>query len=108
MIDTCSCPSPVGERLLVPPNAGSNPVEHATEKIMAQCQRCGSEKVASISGKCSDMCDVQVPGKPHHDGYVPNDLQLGGGDYIHFKWCMDCGQIQGNWSIKVVQDLRGM
>lgn len=34
--------------------------------------------------------------KPTVD-YVPSDLNIGGGDYLSFDVCLDCGQMQGEW-----------
>lgn len=36
------------------------------------------------------------------DGYAPRDMGLENdyGDYIHFSYCLNCGQIQGKWPIK--------
>jgi hypothetical protein len=33
------------------------------------------------------------------DGYVPSGLNIGHGDYISFHYCLDCGQIQGEFPI---------
>lgn len=33
------------------------------------------------------------------DGYVPDDLGIGGGDYVEFDLCLDCGQVQGTWPL---------
>jgi hypothetical protein len=66
---------------------------------MEKCQRCDSERLASVSSKSSDLNFVQV-GKNEHDGYMPDDLGIGGGDYVDFAWCLECGQIQGNWSVE--------
>ena len=33
----------------------------------------------------------------NHDGYVPEDIGCGENDYIEFKYCLDCGQMQGKW-----------
>jgi hypothetical protein len=54
---------------------------------------CGSDKIISISGKTADTCntafkDISV------DGHVPRDIGVGGGDYIEFEYCGDCGVIQ--------------
>jgi len=62
------------------------------------CTKCGSDRVAEISGKCSDLCWVKV-GNKEHDGYVPWDMQIGGGDYVEFNYCLDCGQIQGTFPL---------
>lgn len=74
----------------------SNPKDGA--KI---CQRCGSERVAEICAKCSDLCSTSI-GVLDCDGYAPQDMGLENdyGDYVHFSYCLDCGQIQGKWPIK--------
>lgn len=61
------------------------------------CITCGSGSIASISAKCSDMCEVDVPTDNFsHSGYVPNHMGVGRGhsDYVEFRWCLTCGQIQ--------------
>ena len=57
------------------------------------CQRCESQRIHNVSAKCSDMCNGDVNGRKH-EGYVPEDLAIGGGDYVNFSYCLDCGQIQ--------------
>jgi len=63
------------------------------------CQRCKSERVAEITSKSSDLNYVTL-GDQEHNGYVPGDLGIGGGDYIKFNWCLDCGQIQGEFPVE--------
>lgn len=77
------------------------------------CQRCKSERVLCGGGKSSDMnefwvgdanvmtdrVDYQGSRKPRVECYVPYDLNIGGGDYIDIKVCLDCGQMQGEWPI---------
>jgi len=58
-----------------------------------KCKRCDSERILDVSGKCSD-CFFANFGTSTYDGYVPEGLGIGGGDYIKFKLCLDCGQIQ--------------
>jgi hypothetical protein len=60
------------------------------------CQRCKSERIVNISGKVSDLCFARI-GDHEHDGYVPDDLGVGGGDYLDFGLCLDCGQLQGEF-----------
>ena len=61
---------------------------------------CGNPQIAAISGKCSDLFSIRVEiDSPealykHHEGYVPYGLGIGQGDYIRFKYCLSCGQIQ--------------
>ena len=61
---------------------------------MMACQSCGSERIAEVGGKVSDLCYIAI-GEQEHDGYVPQDMGIGGGDYLDFDFCLNCGQIQG-------------
>ena len=63
-----------------------------------KCQRCGSDRVISASAKCSDLCFVSYKGNKH-DGYVPSDMGIGGGDYLEIELCLECGQSQGKFPI---------
>ena len=63
------------------------------------CQKCKSERIASVGGKTSDMCSVFI-NEEEHEGYVPSDMNIGGGDYIEFEYCLDCGQIQGEFPLQ--------
>ena len=62
------------------------------------CQRCQSDRIASVSAKCSDMCSIDV-GDNRMNGYVPDDMGIGGDDYIDFNWCLECGQLQGKFPL---------
>lgn len=58
------------------------------------CDNCNSERLLSVMAHCSDCCVMNY--KEHeHEGYVPYDLGLGGGDDVEFTVCLDCGKIQG-------------
>lgn len=59
---------------------------------------CKCERIMSVSGKTSDCCGVSL-GDKYCDGYVPYDIRIGGGDYLEFKFCVDCGKIQGKFPI---------
>ncbi len=63
-------------------------------------QRCNSDQVADVNAKCSDLCFVTYPDGREHDGYVPGDLGIGGGDYVEFSLCLNCGQMQGTFPAK--------
>lgn len=63
------------------------------------CQRCKSTRVADISTKCSDRCNVVI-GNYNKSDYSPSDMGVGGGDYVRFRWCLECGQIQGEWPLE--------
>ena len=62
--------------------------------------KCGdSKRVASINAKCSDLCFFTGDGV-ERDGYVPYHMGVGGGDYVEFDFCMDCGQIDGDFPLR--------
>jgi hypothetical protein len=61
---------------------------------MCDNPQCTSSRILSVMGKCSDMSVLQL-GDKKHEGYVPDDCGIGGGDYIEFDLCLDCGKIQG-------------
>ncbi len=65
------------------------------------CSKCNSIRIAYINSKCSDCFSAQITiDKDHdidYDGYVPDDMGIGGGDNVKFSYCLDCGQIQGKW-----------
>lgn len=62
------------------------------------CQKCGSNRLAKISGKTSDCFDGIIDGKIY-SGYVPDDMGIGGNNEIEFTYCLECGQIQGEWPV---------
>ena len=62
---------------------------------MVKCQSCGSTRLMNISAKCSDCCVISLANQDvEENGYVPSDSGVGGGDYIDFQYCLECGQIQ--------------
>jgi len=63
-----------------------------------KCKHCGSNRIVKVNGKTSDCCIVEYKGK-ELDGYVPDDIGIGGGDYIEFNYCLDCGRIQSKFPI---------
>ena len=69
------------------------------------CIKCSSERVAYVNAKCRDLCYVSIQNL-EHDGYVPADMNIGGGDYVRFEYCLDCGQIQGEFP-SVISKLEG-
>lgn len=71
------------------------------------CDKCGSDRIMGISSKASDLHFVEYDKlEIEHDGYLPHDLGIGGGDYVEFEYCLDCGKIQGVFPIsdKIVKE----
>ena len=52
----------------------------------------------SVSSHCSDLCSISLADKDHN-GYVPYNLGIGGGDDVEFDLCLNCGQLQGTWPL---------
>ena len=63
------------------------------------CQRCDSDRIMFVGGKCSDLCEYHYNGKEKYGG-APSDVGIGGGDYIEIEYCLQCGQIQGKFPVK--------
>lgn len=62
------------------------------------CIKCNSLRIIEINAKCSDCCNIEINDK-EHDGYVPYDINIGGGDYIRFSFCLNCGFIQNQFPL---------
>lgn len=71
------------------------------------CQKCESHRLADITGKTSDLCFVTFHNEMEHEGFVPDDINIGGGDYIRFSLCLNCGQIQGEWPVPLTEMEKG-
>lgn len=61
---------------------------------MMNCESCNSKRLLEVMAHCRDCC-VMSFNRVEHNGYVPYDLNLGGGDDVEFTVCLDCGKIQG-------------
>ena len=63
---------------------------------------CKSDRINSVNAKCNDMCFIET-NDVDQDGYVPRNLNIGGGDYIYFRYCGDCGQIQAEFPLDEIK-----
>jgi len=74
------------------------------EKKMSDstCQKCQSDRVLTVSAKCCDLCSCAIKDQSY-DGYVPSDASIGGGKYIEISFCMDCGQMQGEFPVPLTR-----
>jgi hypothetical protein len=60
------------------------------------CVRCAEDRVISISGKCDDRFSARYKGQSYQ-GYSLRGIGIGGGDYINIEYCLNCGQMQGEF-----------
>ena len=64
--------------------------------------KCESDNIADVSAKCNDQFCLSYKGHDK-DGYVPSGIGLGdkhNSDYVSFRYCFNCGKIQGDFPIK--------
>ena len=74
------------------------------------CTSCNSDRILSISAKCSDLFSMTYKGNSGH-GYVPQNLFFGKdqyGDYVDMDFCLDCGKIQSKFPVPETQVLNAM
>jgi len=65
-----------------------------------ECLNCQSNRIVSVRAKCNDLCHISLKDEIIK-GYVPHDFNIGGGDYIDFRYCLDCGRIQDVFPLSV-------
>lgn len=63
---------------------------------MSSCRRCNSPRIIHVNAKASDRCFISSATQ-EHAGYVLKGLGIGGGDYVEFSYCLECGQMQGTF-----------
>lgn len=68
-------------------------------------------KTLTISAKASDLFSAQVVDENdetyEYDGYVPDDIGIGGGDYVEIEINAQTGQIQG-WKPLTLNDWKAV
>lgn len=63
------------------------------------CKQCNSERIMDIQGHCVDRFTATLDGKMFGPDYVPDDMGIGEGDDIEISFCLDCGQMEGEFPI---------
>lgn len=65
-----------------------------------KCQSCESERIIFLYSHASDLHSVSIPHLDYeHDGYLPHIPNIGSGDDVDMEICLECGQVQGDWSV---------
>jgi len=64
---------------------------------MANCIKCGSKNIVSVSAKTSEV-KIKM-GKLSCEESIPGGLAIGHKDNIEFKYCPDCGFIQDEFPL---------
>lgn len=61
---------------------------------------CNDQKIININAKCGDLIHIDYLYGVEINGYVPDHIGIGNGDYIRFEYCINCGKIVGDFPIK--------
>jgi len=70
------------------------------------CQKCGSDIILEVSAKCYDMCHLSYR-QSETTAVVPNNIGLGKDpNCVSFSYCLNCGQIQGEYPIQLPEMFR--
>ncbi len=67
---------------------------------MMECSRCKSIRLTDVSAKCNDMFGIKYGDSGWRDGCVTGGIGIGGGDYLEFQYCLECGQIQDKFPVE--------
>ena len=60
------------------------------------CRKCDSDRIASIDAQCRDQCSFLVGDRTREENYPPSGVGIGGGDFVEFDYCLNCGAIQSD------------
>jgi len=73
-----------------------------------ECLRCSSKRIAQVSGLVAAGCDWSSPAGERKGGAVPLSVGINSWDpnYLCFQYCLDCGQLQGQFPIPRKAELR--
>ena len=66
-----------------------------------KCQKCGSERIAVMNAKCPDGFELMIGSDQYRLPVIPGLCE---GEYIEPKVCLDCGQCQGEWPVKMTDE----
>lgn len=78
-----------------------------------QCQRCSSPRIVHAYGNTDEqfsasmgVFDSKARKWTHgYSGYVPDDMNVQDGDEdsFGFNYCLECGQMQGQWPLPITK-----
>jgi hypothetical protein len=72
--------------------------KYPKEETTPKCNACNSYRLLTISGHCVDSFSAKYVDSDletlKYDGYVPEGLNIGGGDDVELCICMECGKVQ--------------
>ena len=73
--------------------------EVTDEVVPEQKCKCGSYRILKLDAKCGSSCSIQIRNKDWEHS-IPKDTGIAGKCMdIGFSFCMECGQMQGNFPL---------
>ncbi len=63
------------------------------------CDKCNSERLFTVDAHCAEDCFLLSYKKEKYKVCVPEDIKIGDKDDVCFKYCLDCGKIQGDFPL---------
>lgn len=76
------------------------------QKKVHKCQTCHSKRIIIIQAKADDGFTFEIPElnfETEERGYAPDVKNITDtGDYMCPEICLECGQIQGKFPVKIV------
>jgi hypothetical protein len=63
-----------------------------------QCTRCDSKKILHVTAKFKSSM-INVAGVNYHN-HIPPFMNMGKGNDLDMKMCVNCGQLIGEWPMK--------
>ena len=60
-----------------------------------------NKKISKMMHDIASPVQVIYPDGTESRGYVPRDINIGGGDYLGFNFCMTCGKMVGEFPIEI-------
>jgi hypothetical protein len=73
-----------------------------------KCQRCQNDRLLWICVKTRDGFSGVIKDKAY-SGYIPPDIGINDEfmDYLQFHFCLNCGQVQGNYPLPITMIEKG-
>ena len=67
------------------------------------CQKCNSARIVHVHSSPDDRNNVKIEGGKWEEGYLPYDIGINGGSNLEISYCLECGQIQGEFPLPLTE-----
>ena len=70
------------------------------EEAQKCLDRFNAAHIMVVQAHCSDLCNITFPNGKEHDGYVPDNIGIGGRDDVYLRIDVNSGRIIG-WNDEI-------